>query len=171
MNFNFQKLRNSLVNWFIGLLGYSPRSGVGLTLIELLIVMSLIAILAAALWGNFFSSVNKGRDSRRKQDLDAISKSLELYYNDTKSYPVPTLINWGAPFTNPNNSTVVYMQKLPADPTYPSSTYCYDSDGAYYKIYATLENKDDPKIIPTVACPPLSATYYNYGISSPNVNP
>lgn len=143
----------------------------GLTLIEIIIVMALIAILSTALWGNFFSSINKGRDSRRKQDLDAISKAVELYYNDSKSYPLPTMIVWGSAFTNPNNSTVVYMPKIPSDPTSPSSSYCYDSDGSYYKIYANLENKEDPKIIPTVTCAPTPGVNFNYGISSPNTTP
>lgn len=140
----------------------------GLTLIELLIVMSLIAVLATAIWGNFFTSLTKSRDSRRKQDLDAISKSLELYYNDNKAYPLPTLIVWGSAFLNPNNSTVVYMQKVPADPVSPSSVYCYSSDGSSYKIYANLENTNDSKIIPTVTCVGVN---YNYGISSPNTTP
>ncbi|MBI3379585.1 prepilin-type N-terminal cleavage/methylation domain-containing protein [Candidatus Gottesmanbacteria bacterium] len=150
----------------------TPRNiNSGLTLIELMIVMALIAILATAIWGNFFTSLTKGRDSRRKQDLDAISKSIELYYNDNKSYPLPTLIQWGSPFTHPSNSAVVYMQKLPNDPTSPSASYCYYSDGSYYKIYSNLENTNDSKIIPTVACPPSSSKYYNYGISSPNTTP
>ena len=143
----------------------------GLTLIELMIVMALVAILAMTLWGNFFTSLTKGRDSRRKQDFDAISKSLELYYNDNRGYPLPTIIQWGTAFTNPNNSTVVYMQKLPTDPTYPSFSYCYDSDGTYYKLYAMLENQNDPKIIPTVTCAPSPGVNFNYGISSPNTTP
>ena len=143
----------------------------GLTLIELIIVMMIIAVLAGSIWGNFFSSLTKGRDSRRKQDLDAISKSLELYYNDTKAYPLPTLISWGNPFTNPNNSAVIYIQKVPNDPTYPDFSYCYISDGSSYKLYANLENTNDPKIIPTVTCAPNPGVNYNYGISSQNTTP
>lgn len=143
----------------------------GFTLIELIIVMALIAILAVAIWGNFFTSLTKGRDSRRKQDLDAVSKSLELYYNDNKSYPLPTIIVWGSAFTNVINSSVIYMQKLPNDPTYPPTNYCYNSDGTFYKLYGNLENQNDPKIIPTISCPPASTTFYNYGISSPNTTP
>lgn len=144
----------------------------GFTLIEIIIVMALIAILATALWGNFFSSLAKGKDSRRKQDLDTIAKAVELYYTDNKAYPLPTVIQWGTAFSNSSNSMVIYMQKLPQDPGYPSSnSYCYNSDGYYYKLYANLENPNDSKIIPTVACPPASNTYYNYGISSPNTTP
>lgn len=144
----------------------------GLTLIELIIVMMIISILASAIWGNFFTSLTKGRDSRRKQDLDAISKSLELYYNDNKSYPLPTKIIWGSAFTDsPINASVVYLQKLPSDPSAPAINYCYTSDGSYYKIYANLENKNDSKIIPTVTCAPVPGVDYNYGISSSNTNP
>lgn len=144
------------------------QNNTGMTLIELMIVMALIAILATAIWGNFFTSLTKGRDSRRKQDLDAVSKSLELYYFDNKSYPLPTIIQWGSAFTHTTNSSVVYMQKLPADPSAPAYNYCYESDGTYFKLYANLENTSDPKIIPTVTCAPSPGVNYNYGISSPN---
>lgn len=143
----------------------------GFTLIEIIIVMALIAILASALWGNFFTSLTKSRDSRRKQDLDAITKALELYYTDNKSYPLPTVIVWGSALKNSNDSTVVYMQKLPSDPTYPAINYCYDSDGTSFKLYANLENTNDSKIIPTVTCAPTPGVNFNYGISSPNTTP
>lgn len=143
----------------------------GLTLIELLVVMVIISILASAIWGNFMTSLVKGRDSRRKQDLDAFTKSLELYFNDNRSYPLPTQIIWGGIFANPKNSSVVYMQKLPSDPSAPITNYCYVSDGTYYKIYTNLENTSDAKIIPTITCAPSPGVNYNYGISSWNTNP
>lgn len=145
----------------------------GFTLVELVVSMAIIAILASALWGNFFSSLNKGRDSRRKQDLEGIVKAVELYYNDNKNYPQPTQIVWGSAFTHSSNTSVIYMQKVPNDPSSPTNSYCYAADaaGSYYKLYAKLENKDDPKVIPTIACPPAGSTYYNYGISSSNTTP
>ena len=141
----------------------------GFTLLELIIAMSIIAILSTALWGNFFSSLSKGRDAKRKQDLDSITKALELYYNDNKAYPT-ALPPWGEPFYNINNTSVIYMQKLPADPASPNSVYCYPTtaDGSNYKLYANLENRNDPKIIPTVSC---GSVDYNYGISSQNTTP
>lgn len=145
----------------------------GFTLLEMLVVMTIIAILAAGIWGNFFSSLFKGRDSRRKQDLQAISKAVEMYFNDTRSYPNPTLVsNWGQPFLNPNNPSVIYLQQIPADPNYPGITYCYESsDGTYYKLYARLENvsdNDPKKLSPQVVC---ANGYYNYGLSSMNTTP
>ena len=167
--FNFQ----SIINFKFKILN-SRRSRLGFTLLEMLVVMAIIAILAAATSGNFFSSLAKGRDSRRKQDLQAISKALEMYYNDNRSYPNPTIISkWGEPFPHPTVASIIYMQQIPADPLYPGFTYCYisDSGGTYYKLYAHLDNNSDPQIIPTVACPAGGAIKYNYGISSVNTSP
>ncbi|MCJ7740543.1 prepilin-type N-terminal cleavage/methylation domain-containing protein, partial [Candidatus Microgenomates bacterium] len=83
----------------------------GFTLIELIIGMAIIAIISGALWGNFFSSLSKGRDSRRKQDLESVAKALEIYYNDKKAYPT-ALPAFGETFVNSDNSAVIYMPKL-----------------------------------------------------------
>jgi general secretion pathway protein G len=147
----------------------SWRSQAGFTLLEMMIVMAIIAILTSVLWSNFATSLAKGRDSRRKQDLELIVKALELYYNDNKAYPT-SLPDAGTAFTHPQNSSVIYMPKVPSDPAYPNAIYCYPTTaaGSYYQLYANLENTKDPKIIPTVACDGVN---YNYGISSPNVTP
>ncbi len=164
------KINYLLDNWIIKLLGYFRRQA-GFTLIELIVVMAILAILAGALWGNFFSSITKGRDSRRKQDLESVTKALELYFNDNKAYPT-ALPAAATPFLHPSDQNVVYMQRLPQDPSYPGADYCYMSDGTYYKYYAKLENLSDPKIFTTpVACPLGGVPGYNYGISSPNTTP
>jgi prepilin-type N-terminal cleavage/methylation domain-containing protein len=149
---------------------HSPRSKGGFTLIELIIAMVIIAIISGTLWTNFLSAIAKGRDARRKQDLEGISKALELYYNDNHFYP--TTLSFGAPFTGANST--VYMSVLPNDPSYPGMTYCYRIDvsgiGTYYQLYANLENTRDPQVFTTlVQC--TNNYYYNYGISSPNVTP
>lgn len=145
----------------------------GFTLIELVVAMAIIAVIAGTIWGNFFPSLRKGRDTRRKEDLQSIARALELYYNDSGSYPNSTnpLPNWGLAFNNPSNQSVIYMQKLPNDPSYPNKSYCYlsDNNGTYYKIYADLENMNDAEVFSTeVAC---GGDWYNYGISSPNTTP
>ena len=85
----------------------------GFTLLEMLIVMTIISILTSVLWANFFSSLAKGRDSRRKQDLEAISRALELYYNDNKAYPT-AIPGPATPFVHPEDSSVIYMSNIPA---------------------------------------------------------
>lgn len=149
------------------------RYNSGFTLVELMVVMVILAIMASIMWSNFSNSIIKGKDSKRKQDLQSVVKSIEVYYNDMRMYPTPGQINWGQPLVNPSITGVVYMQKLPSEATASDNPYCYQSDdGGYYKIYAKLENTNDTG--PGVLSIPVSCggkSGYNYGISSPNTTP
>jgi len=62
----------------------------GFTLIELLVVIIVLGVLAALISGNFFTSLKKGRDAKRKADLEQIQRALEMYYEDKKAYPTFT---------------------------------------------------------------------------------
>src|SRR3990167_7760520 len=55
----------------------------GFTLIELLVVISIIGILASFVVASFNSAQQKGRDSKRKSDLDAVKTALELAKSDS----------------------------------------------------------------------------------------
>jgi general secretion pathway protein G len=84
------------------------------TLVELLIVMSIIGVLAAIGLGSFTTAQMRGRDAQRKSDLKQVSHALELYFNDHSSYPAPPL-PWGAEFKDTKGT--VYFKILPQDPT------------------------------------------------------
>lgn len=149
----------------------------GFSLLELIIAMTILSIITMALWGNFFTSIVKGRDSRRKQDLESIAKALELYYFDKKFYPAS--VSWGSPLVNPDNTNVIYMQQVPQDPS-SSYSYCYRTDVNHtkYQLYAVMENTNDSKVFSqTVDCDasppgnPPQILKYNYGISSSNTSP
>lgn len=61
----------------------------GFTLVELLIVIALIAVLAAALVAtlNPIEQVNKARDSRFKNDAAELLAAMERQYASTQAYP------------------------------------------------------------------------------------
>lgn len=60
----------------------------GFTLVELLVVISIIAVLTAILTTNFMGMRERARDAQKIQDLGSIKSALRLYYNDNQTYPV-----------------------------------------------------------------------------------
>lgn len=129
----------------------------GFTLIELMVVISIIGILTSLGIVNFNLAQQKARDAQRKADLRQIQSALELYRADNGSYPIV----WSPPWTLnaaacPTSSSftgaggVVYLQKIPCDPS-NSDTYWWlgknyeyiSQNGTQYGLYACLENPND----------------------------
>jgi prepilin-type N-terminal cleavage/methylation domain-containing protein len=124
------------------------------TLIELMVAMVILAILSLLLIGNFNTTMKRGRDASRKNDLGQIQRALEVYYEDNRGYPTFDII------ANPINKLcatqscasgeTVYMVKVPADPS-TSYTYKYVPQptpvgggvSSYYYLYSYLENDLD----------------------------
>ena len=52
--------------------GSLRKSMKGFSLIEVLIVIAIIAVLGSLFVGNVISAIARGRDSRRKQDLNCL---------------------------------------------------------------------------------------------------
>lgn len=59
----------------------------GFSLIELLVTISIIAVLSAVLVANFMGARERARDAQKIQDLGAVKNALRMYYNDKQSYP------------------------------------------------------------------------------------
>ncbi len=133
----------------------------GFTLVELLVVMSIIGVLAALAVGSFRTAQMRGRDTTRKSDLKQISHSLELFYADYGRYPDATGGRISACDYNPSLGTgsacvwgegefsdgkTVYFKLLPRDPV-DSQSYTYQivagSSNQKYKLFANLENSED----------------------------
>lgn len=124
----------------------------GFTLIELIVVMAIVSILASLLVVNFSDVNKKGRDSKRKSDVQAMRTALELYRADEGSYPCgsPALPQTsGGAFVSPSDGTFEYMKKVPKDPRSDGDYYYEgeDADGnlvcSTYILIACLENKND----------------------------
>ena len=58
------------------------------TLIEMLIVIVIIGILAAALVPRLNSVQGRARDTKRKTDLLQIYNANEIYFSDNNKYPL-----------------------------------------------------------------------------------
>src|SRR3989338_7758435 len=59
----------------------------GFTLIELMVAITIIAIISTIGLVTYSKAQMLGRDAKRKQDLRSISIALQLYYQANKRYP------------------------------------------------------------------------------------
>ena len=119
----------------------------GFTLVELLVVMSIIGILVSIVGGGFRSSQARGRDAQRKSDLKAVSSAVEIYYSDYGKYPDDSLISWGQEFSD---AKTVFIKKLPEDPVSAQSYYYRTLDSNQkFQLFTKLENSQDKDLITT----------------------
>ncbi len=101
----------------------------GFTLVEMMIVLSIIGILTAIVIGSTNLSRGKARDARRIGDMKEIQLALALYYDVNKSYPASL-------------DTLVSQKYLPSLPTDPAggTSYEYLASGSTYCIGVKLED-------------------------------
>ena len=106
----------------------------GFTLIEILVTISIIALLTMIGVTNFRVANQRARDGRRQGDLEQIKAALELYRTDEAEYPAD--ITAGQTIESPTGT--IYMNQVPTDPL-STQTYYYSSDGETYTLCAALE--------------------------------
>ena len=169
-----------------------PAGRQGFTLVELMVVIVIMGILVTIGTFAFQTSQKKSRDSRRKSDVNQVTKALEMYNTDVGTYPsggtasttdagkiigcgdtTKVVCNWGESFSNTTKAT--YMVKLPKDPQ-TSRTYYYERIGNGYRLYARLENAEDAAIPTTGSLEygqncgtTANVVYCNFVITSSNV--
>jgi len=138
----------------------------GFTLVELLVVISIIAILAAAviLIINPLEFIKRGRDATRLKDLENLASVINITLQNATSNPVQTLCKESGSYPcvgKSNNSgasnrltngtgwvkadftsnTSVTVPTLPIDPINdPDYHYTYCADADKWEINATLES-------------------------------
>lgn len=107
-------------------------SGTGFTLIEILVVVTIIGILAGIVMINVSMAAPTGRDGRRQADIKQIEAACEQYFSDYRSFPasIDVLLNGD------------YLKERPVDPKNQAPyTYSYlpTALGTDYCTYAKLE--------------------------------
>ena len=148
------------------------RSYKGFTLIELMVAISIVAILATIGFSTYSQTQVRARDAKRKQDLRALSTALELYYQSYKHYPCTDnhvnsggggtwIVNNFAYAAGCGDATHVFdtrfINQQPLDPNHPTRALvyfgrgdnyatCTMAAGQGYVLIANLENSNDPDV-------------------------
>ncbi len=103
----------------------------GFSLVELLVVISIIAILSALLMANFMGARERARDAQKISDLESIKTALRMYYNDKQSYPSDFRVI----------ATDGYIGSIPTDATYDYTLI--DSDSYVLRVNLEAGAGDD----------------------------
>lgn len=85
----------------------SIASNVGFTLIEVLIVITLIVVLASMGMASYTNSVQRSREAVLREDLFRMRDAIDQYYADKNKYPQ----------TLSDLVTEKYLREIPKDPT------------------------------------------------------
>ena len=141
----------------------------GVTLFEILIFIVLVSLLIYTSSLGVLAQVKKGRDGKRKADLEKIKIALYDYFFDFGCFP-KDLIDCGETLSIEGS---VYIDNFPCDPL--GGAYAYETQEAecsnWFKVLTNLENIRDQSI-DKVGChngcgqPNCD---YNYGVTSSNV--
>lgn len=110
----------------------------GFTVLELLVVISIIAVLSAALLATFSIARRKSRDASRAADFKSLQVALELYYSaNSDTYP-----------DDLSSLVPAYIPAVPADPSLGDAAYGYvQSAPLGYVLGAIMENPGQTSIL------------------------
>lgn len=132
----------------------------GFTLIELMIAISIIAILSVIAVTVYGQVTMNARDARRKLDLLDIAQALEVYYQKNGRYPITLYGDWayssaGADDwivdsgSDPKQLVPSYISSLPQDPKNSSGSDAWNiwnMDNIFSYAYCGGNS------IPTISC-------------------
>ncbi len=112
------------------------------TLIELLIVITIIGILAVALVPRLIAGTGKARDAARQADLQQIATALELYNSDNGGYPAATSGNCASGLSSVTGWSTSYMTTTPNDPRLDGATSSSSACTTGYSYFALNTDTD-----------------------------
>ncbi|GAB4219134.1 MAG: hypothetical protein Fur009_3730 [Candidatus Microgenomates bacterium] len=120
------------------------------TLIEILVVATIIGLLASVVTVSYSQLSKESRNNRRKTDLEQIRSALEMYRSNNDQYPDNLSL-----LTSPT----VYLQTLPVDPKSSSYVYYYSKiSNVDYILGAYLEGVSSSCSI-TINCGVINCNY------------
>ena len=152
---------------------------------ETKIIVSILVVLFVVIGFNMSTSLRRGRDSIRKNDISAVQGALDTYYQKYHIYPLsndkgqiigcfnekPQVdLQSGVPINvvlcDYVQSRFEDLRSMPRDPNHKKGAeYLYISDGSKYEFFISLEGKDEAEYSPTIVTKNLQCgnRICNYG--------
>jgi len=127
------------------------------TLIEVLIVISIIGVLTTIVVVSYRGVQKKSRDDRRVADLSTIASALDQYYeNNANKYPLFLGAEGCPEGADPNQAGRIfterdafvakvsdYLNPVPKDPTKDVGyRYVYSCDGRHFALITIIEDQN-----------------------------
>lgn len=158
------------------------RNSAGFTILELLVVISIIGLLSSVLLTSVSSARSKARDVRRIADMRQFMTALELYYESNGQYPASGgASSPNGDWSNSNDASwntlqtamAPYIARLPHDPKESSSSwpgaggvYSYGFFSLYYgcsrQWYMLVYALETPKG-PDIGMRACDNSFFQYG--------
>lgn len=110
------------------------QSEAGFTLLELIVVMTIIAILATLAVPSFVGAIRSAREAVLREDLHVMRSAIDSYTMDKQKAPqsLDDLVQDG------------YLKAIPEDPmTHSKDTWVTDTSDAMYSLDQTEPGVDD----------------------------
>ena len=104
----------------------------GFTLIEMMIVLTVIAILVGVLLPNFRGPQDEASTQRARSELRTLATALESYYIHYSNV-FPPVATW---VTNLTQATPRIIPRVPTDPFNGANNYQYSTVGSYYVVWS-----------------------------------
>ncbi len=116
----------------------------GFTLVELLVVITIIGILSTMVLVSLGGARAKARDAKRESDIRQIVLAMELDYSDDEKYSQYTPDEWGT-VRKISKATGNYLNPVPIDPKGAAYSWIDNISGTTgcdnqsYCLFAELE--------------------------------
>ncbi|RZI61303.1 MAG: type II secretion system protein GspG [Rubrivivax sp.] len=109
----------------------APRRARGFTLIELIVAITIVAVMGAVVVPAVMNHVSEARRTAARSDVNTLMQALKLYKMDNGRFPSGDQ-GLGALVAKPTSGPAapnwkVYIEKLPKDPW--GNPYQYDNPG------------------------------------------
>lgn len=120
------------------------NKSLGFTLLEVMVVVVIIAVMAAAVGPAIFDNLNKANETRAKTDIKSLSSMLEIYRAENYTFP-STDQGLDALVSKPSGDPAAknwrrYTKKTPIDPW--GVPYKYLSPGSHGEVDIYSFGKD-----------------------------